>query len=310
MDEPTLRQVEAELNSMTSPGAEIHRNAALATLIPGIPVTTDRLRYQRVLLDELLADGTEEIEKGGLAAIITAGPPGAGKTTTRKTLGMGGPGWRVIDADEIKVRLLDDAVQEGRFDGLFTRRLADGYSIMPNELSTLVHNESVDLANRLIERCLEAQENVVIEGTLSWDGLPNRYLKWLEINDYNNVTLLDVEVDQATALEQAFKRWSEGRIGTIKGTHIRGGRFTPRDAIAALYDSTAGFSKCNRNAVDFFNSRAATGFDILELVVKSQETEEPQTYRRLVGKHAGPRPEYLQDVYAQVLGQESLGSAD
>lgn len=300
MDEPTLRLVESELNSLTGPGAELHRNAALATYVPETPLPTDRLRYQRVLLDELLTEGTDEIEKGGLAAIITAGPPGAGKTTTRKSLGMGGTGWRVVDADEIKVRLLDDAVQEGRFDSLLTRRLADGYSIMPNELSTLVHNESVDLANRLIERCLEAQENVVIEGTLSWEGLPNRYLKWLELNDYNSVTLLDIEVDQATALEQAYVRWSEGRIGTINGTHIRGGRFTPRDAITALYDSTDGFSKCNRNAVDFFNSRNATGFDMLELVVKTQENTELQTYRRLVGKYAGSPPQYLQDAYARM----------
>ncbi|GGJ40605.1 zeta toxin family protein [Paenarthrobacter histidinolovorans] len=310
MDEQTLRLVEAELNTLTSPGAELHRNAAWATYVPEQPLPTDRLRYQRVLLDELLAEGADEIEKSGLAAIITAGPPGAGKTTTRKSLDMGGPGWRVIDADEIKVRLLDDAVQEGRFDSLLTRRLADGYSIMPNELSTLVHNESVDLASRLIERCLEAQENVVIEGTLSWEGLPNRYLKWLELNDYNSVTLLDIEVDQATALEQAYLRWSEGRIGTINGTHIRGGRFTPKDAITTLYDSTGGFSKCNRNAVDFFNSRTTTGFDTLELLVKTQENTEIQTYRRLVGKHTGPPPQYLQDTYARTTGPDDRARKD
>lgn len=296
MDENSLRPVEAELNLLAGPGARLHRDGPLATYVPGTALPTDRLRYQRVLLDELLAEGTGDIEKGGLAAIITAGPPGAGKTTIRKSLGMGGPGWRVIDADEIKVRLLQDAVWDGRFDSVFTHRLADGYSIMPNEVSTLVHNESVDLANKLIERCLEAQENIVIEGTMSWEGLPKRYLGWLELNDYNTVTLLDVEVPQATALGHAFTRWAEGRIGTINRTHTGGGRFTPRDAITALYDSEAGYSKCNRNAVDFFNNRGAAGFDTLELIVRTHEAEEPRTYRRLVGKHAGPPPEYLQEV--------------
>ncbi|WP_205754311.1 MULTISPECIES: zeta toxin family protein [Arthrobacter] len=271
----------------------------MATYVLGRPLPIEQLRAQRLLLDELLAEGDGDIEKGGLAAIITAGPPGAGKTTARKALGMGGLGWRVIDADEIKVRLLEAAVQDGRFDSVFTRTLADGYPVMPNEISTLVHNESVDLANRLIERSLEAQENVVIEGTLSWEGLPQRYLKWLELNDYNTVTVFDVEVDRETALEQAYKRWAEGRIGTINGTHIRGGRFTPKEAITSLYDETGRHSKCNQNAVDFFNSPAAAGFGTLELLVTTPDTEEPRTYQRLVGKHSGTPPVYLQD--AEVL---------
>ncbi|WP_434614739.1 hypothetical protein [Arthrobacter sp. A5] len=63
---------------------------------------------------------------------------------------------------------------------------------MPKEVSSLVHNESVYLADRLTERCLEARDNVVIEGTLSWSGLPSRYFSLLELNDYSRVTLLDV----------------------------------------------------------------------------------------------------------------------
>lgn len=78
---------------------------------------------------------------------MTAGPPGAGKSAMVKTLDLGGPGWRVIDASKIKLRLLEEAVHDGVFGRILASGLADGHNIMPNEISSLVHNESVLLAD-------------------------------------------------------------------------------------------------------------------------------------------------------------------
>jgi len=208
---------------------------------------------------------------------------------------LGGPGWRVIDADAIKLRLLGAAERDGIFGKVLVRRLADGYFIMPNELSSLVHNESVLLADRLIERSLEARENVVIEGTMSWPGLPRQYAQMLELHEYADVTIVDVEVDCATALEQAYFRWSEGRTKAINGARNGGGRFTPREAITSIYDAS-GFSVCNQNAVDFFNSPEVAGFSEMELIVSTGPLpEDLQVYRRIVGEHTEEPPGYLKD---------------
>lgn len=300
MDDATLREVEAELNALSAPGAPLHKDAGLATYRAGDLITPDRVRGQRRLLDELIAEGEGDIEKDGLAAVVTAGPPGAGKSTTVDVLHMGGKGWRVIDSDEIKKRLLEEAIRDGLFADPLAHRLADGYFIMPNELSGLVHNESVFLADRLIERSLEERENVVIHGTLAWDGLARRYAKMLELNEYESLTIVDVEVDCATALRQAYRRWSEGRTREINGAREGGGRFTPSEAITRLYNAS-GFSACNENAVDFFNSAGVSGFNEVGLIVSTGTLpEEKQTYRRIVGKHMEDPPGYLKDSASKV----------
>lgn len=303
MDDASLRRVEQQLNDLTTEGGELHKNSARATHRPGNAFEPDRIRFQRRLLDELKAEGEGDIEKNGLAALVTAGPPGAGKSTTVSELGLAGEGWRVIDADVIKIRLLEKGLRNGIFDSILSRPLVDGYPIMLNELSALVHNESTLLANLLIERCLEVHENVVIEGTLSWEGLPAQYSKLLELNDYASVTILDVEVDCATALEQAYKRWTKGRVEAINGARHGGGRFTPREAITSLYDSTGRFSVCNQRAVDFFTSDGASGFDEVDLIVSTGPLpEDRRTYKRIVGDFSGGvMPGYLKDSAPPVL---------
>lgn len=295
MEYEDLRPVEAELNTLTAPGAELYRHSPLATQQEKVPPSAERLRFQRRLLDDFLEESEEGVEKGGrVAVLITAGPPGAGKSTKVDELGLADDGWRHIDADDLKRRLLDAALADGIFDSVLSRTLADGYQIMPNELSSLVHNESVSLADRLIERCLEAQENVVIEGTLSWHGLPPRYLRMLSLNDYKEMTILDVEVDMATALEQAYTRWAKGRKAAIAGNPGGGGRFTPRDAITRIYDAAGEYSACNKNAVDLYVDRAADDFDVVELIVSQPGCGEKR-YRRTVGSYGAEAPRYLSD---------------
>lgn len=305
MDDATLRRVEQQLNELTAEGGELHKNSALATYVLGQPITPDRARFQRRLLDDLRDEGEGDIEKDGLAALVTAGPPGAGKSTMVSEMHLPGTGWRRIDSDDIKVQLLEAARQDGIFDAILSRRLEDGYPIMPNELASLVHNESVFLADLFIERCLDEHENVVIEGTLSWEGLPSRYARLLELNGYSNVTILDVEVDCATALEKAYTRWAEGRVEVINGARHGGGRFTPREAITYLYDPTGRFSRCNENAVDFFKSDGVSGFDEIELIVTTGRPEDRRTYKRIVGAYTDAEPVYLKDAMPPVLSPES-----
>jgi len=104
----------------------------------------------------------------GEAALLTAGVPGAGKSRAIDQLGVVGEGWRRLDADVVKDYLIEDLVAARRHEDLLGEPLADGYPVMPAELATLVHEESVVFLAQLRGHCLSRGENVVIEGTLSW----------------------------------------------------------------------------------------------------------------------------------------------
>ncbi|EMQ99227.1 zeta toxin family protein [Paeniglutamicibacter gangotriensis] len=297
MASDALRLVERELNELSKPGASFDRNSVLATYRPDKPVSSDRIRFQRRLIDEFLSEDGDEIEKGAeFAVLITAGPPGAGKSTRIDEFNLVEKGWRKIDADRIKLKLLAEARNSGRFDPQMSTLLADGYPVMLNELSSLVHNESVFLADQIMTRCLEAGENIVIEGTLSWEGRGPYLLEALELHDYRKVVILDVEVELATALEQAYTRWAQGRNATIEGRSTEGGRFTLSAAITSMYQGGKAISCCNRNAVDFFTDEKAASFDDIKLVVAVNDSEATvQEYQRILGEYATPEPTYLSD---------------
>lgn len=295
MNPADLSEVEVELNTLTSTGSELHRAGPRATYRPDAPISESRLRFQRELLDELFEEGQPEVEKDRPAAVtFTAGPPGAGKSTAVRELHLSETGSRVIDPDEIKLRLLSAEVGFGTFDDLLARTLPDGYPIMLNELSSLVHNESVLLADRLIARSLEAQESVVVEGTFSWPGLKERYMRRLMLHDYGSVTLLSVELEQHKCLASAYERWAQGRIAAIESRAGVGGRFTPSEAITSIYRGGSRYSNCNKNAVDFFNDPAAELLDQISLVVlQGRDDREYRKYQRSVGEYLTEVPTYL-----------------
>lgn len=263
--------IELLLNELTRPRAPLGKDSPHATV--NIYPLTDRTRrrFRSDLIEQCIGQ-LEDVEHGGRAAIVTAGPPGAGKTTEIGSLGLVDGGWRVIDADVIKDLLLGQAVADGIFGDLQSDHLKSyGFPLLLNELAALVHTESTMLAGLLLDRALAERENVVIEGTLSWSGLPEEYLLKLASNDYERLTILDVEVGLDTALMQASNRWWSGRTDALNGTGpASGGRFTPRNAIIDAFLPDGSASACNVNAVKLFRNPRARNFAEVQLIVKDR----------------------------------------
>lgn len=109
-----------------------------------------------------LAEQTEIAVGGQFLALATAGPPAAGKSSSIERRELAGRGWRVLDADRVKDYLLRDALEQGFYDDLLEIELADGHHLMPRELATLVHTESMIIIDAITERCVNIGENVVI----------------------------------------------------------------------------------------------------------------------------------------------------
>ena len=99
-----------------------------------------------------------DVERGGRAAVVTAGSPGAGKSTALEDSGFDTQGFRDIDPDRIKTLLLRDALNDGTFEDLLRRTLADGGTVRPMELASLVHRESTIIAQNVAEISMRSGE--------------------------------------------------------------------------------------------------------------------------------------------------------
>lgn len=297
----TRDATESELIKLSQNGEMLGKDSHLSTVECYSTVSSgerlycrERRTFHSEIIDYYVSDGTQ-VGRDGLAALITAGPPGAGKTTKLEGLDLAS-GYRVIDADDIKERLLQKALDDGDYDTVLSSCLPDHRRILPNELSVLVHAESTDLATAIVRRSMEDGVNVVIAGTLSWPELRNRYLNWMLARDYRRLTIVDVEVDCKTAKQQASDRWWKGRQAAFNGHgSALGGRFTPPAAIDYMYEADRCASKCNENAVAMFNDTRATLLDELQLYVYDEifGEREPDVYAARDGVLDGNAPESL-----------------
>ncbi len=250
--------------------------------LPGIDArggaSFDRARCREQLVEDFL-DRELVALRTGMAAVIMAGPPGAGKSAVLQQSYPAGE-WRMIDADIVKDLILVGEMSAGTFDRQLDINLPDGHPVMPRELAGLVHRESVIVADLIRRHCLAEGENIVIEGTLGWAPQGPRLLSELAAAGYERVDIVDVDVPQTVALERAASRWWSGRQAAIDGGDPLGGRFTPPAAINDKY-GPARESLCLANARAALEEPIAGLFDEIRLTVHRDGRTETVTKRRL-----------------------------
>lgn len=256
---PDLRaQVAGQLTALSTPGAPLHHDSdqSTARLYPRGDI--GRARFQKDTIDWYLSQ--ENPRLGGRTAIVTAGPPGAGKSALLKARIADLDEYRIIDADIIKDHLIRQAIADGIYDRLLAMApFADGHGLAPRELSALVHVESVRLAEAIRQTCTGLKENVVIEGTLTWHLQGPNIFRELADNDYFDVEVYGIDIEQEEARESALYRWWKLRLEWAKGQDPLGGRFTPADAINMCYPAPDAESVCTTNAKNFINTAIQTG---------------------------------------------------
>lgn len=238
-------KVADELEDLASATGPIRADHARSTI--NLYTASERV-WRASEVAEVYLDLQRGVESDGRAAIVTAGPPGAGKTTTLENEGLLSGDFRNIDPDIIKEMLLERAVTDGIFDDLLALRLADGRPLMPMELATLVHRESTAIAESLLRSCMSQGENVLVQGTLAWDQQPHVLLTSLHAGDYFEVSIIDAEVDLSTAIARSRSRWWTGRTDHHS---VLGGRFVPVDFIKKLFVNETD-SVCKQNAEVMF----------------------------------------------------------
>ncbi|WP_213576391.1 zeta toxin family protein [Rhodococcus sp. USK13] len=252
--EPLRDIVSRQLVHLGQHGRPLHPNSGRSTL----DLYADDRRRDRTLHEviEWYLDLAEPDRDGRCAAIISAGPPGAGKSTALRERHLVDTSSRYLDADIVKDELLRRAIADGHYADLLSTTLADTHPIAPRELAALVHAESTEVIDDVREVRLQRRENVVIEGALQWGPLGDILMAQLSEHDYTDVHIVDIEVPASIAQEQAVRRWWEGRLRGISGHDRMGGRITPPVAIARLYEEGP-VSRCATHARAAFESSLA-----------------------------------------------------
>lgn len=223
-------QVARQLTDLSAPGAPLHRDSDQSTARLYRRGDIGRARFQKDTIDWYLSQANPRL--GGRTAIVTAGPPGAGKSALLKTRIADLDEYRVIDADIIKDHLIRQAIADGIYDHLLAMApLADGHGLAPRELSALVHVESVRLAEAIRETCTSLKENVVIEGTITWYLQGPNIFRELADNDYFDVEVYGIDIEQGKPTKAP---------STVGGTCVSNG---PRDKT----DSGAGSPQLTRS---------------------------------------------------------------
>ncbi len=262
--------------------------------------TIARLRLHEQILDEWRVSNPEVVRER--SAILMAGPPGAGKSSTHERLfhGRDQRQWRELDADIFKRYLLEAAVADGTLQELLPPELrsqpGEASLFYPFELSALVHRESTDFLFAAAERDAVARgENLIIDGTLAWKSHAERLVSDLGQAGYT-IQVVDVEAPKGVAAERIVARW---RLGFLEALNEPtdpaaqlGGRWVPATAVDSLFTEFRepdkaplhGKSVTEVNALEVSEaSISVTQYDLYRTEVVDQAAQHVERRERVEG---------------------------
>ncbi|HEX5494849.1 MAG TPA: zeta toxin family protein [Mycobacteriales bacterium] len=212
--------------------------------------TRERLAAHRRILTDLRWANADK-PRDGRAILLTAGPPGAGKTSALQLLDQlrqqHAPlaeeltathprlaDFVIVDPDQFKRALLTDPTTRPELPDR-ALGLPGGHRLAPAEMANLVHAESRHLANQFALWAREHGHNLLYDTTLRTLNGHHALLADLATRGYHHRTLLSVETPLHTALTGNATRWRDGRHAFDTGTNPYGGRMAPEHYIRALY---------------------------------------------------------------------------
>lgn len=200
----------------------------------------ERDAIHREIVDDFYAKAAD-VPNGG-RAILLGGNAGAGKSTViTQQAGVDLSQFLKIDPDEIK----DELARRG-----LVPDLPGDFS--PMERSTLVHRESVRIADMLADRAFRDRKNIIFDGTMANPGLVFSRVKRMDEAGYKRVDGIFVDVSDETSRRRVAQRYRQD-LQSWLGGHGLGGRFVPANIQNAMTsaDTRHGFSSLRKaNAFD------------------------------------------------------------
>lgn len=213
---------------------------------------TGKRKSLRESIQEKIFNGRKS-SQGTPVGILLAGPPGAGKSTLLKKLfedenlanpnitgGLKLEDFVVIDADNIKTMLLEQASKDGSLDSFIKpasfKALEDfGVSFSPLEFASLVHEESSIIAKDIQKEAIAGGYNVIFDQVCSDEEKTEDLVGQLSVKGYY-VSVVEIHADRNFSEQSAFDR-------TLHALQDgRSARYVPTEVVKDMYDER-GFSK-------------------------------------------------------------------
>lgn len=196
-------------------------------------------------------------------AIVLAGPPGSGKSTSLHTLfnqgdthitgGLSRNDFVVIDADAIKTALINHARADGSLDSFIkpavVRRLEAqaGEVFSDLDLASLVHAESSLIAAEVRVAAIRGGYNVIIDQVSAKKRPVKELFEFLEAHGYS-ARVVEIDASRSFSRESTFARyvhaWEKGgtarRVPTevVDSIYTPEGASKPREVIQSVLDET------------------------------------------------------------------------
>lgn len=233
-------------------------------------------------------------------AIVLAGPPGAGKSTMlAQILGQDQHKYLIIDADNFKRALLEEALKDNSYNTWLTppevrTRQAAGERFFPLELASLVHEESSFLATLMRRDVIRDGYNVVVDAVLSSESGALNLGQELHAAGYE-IHVIDVEVPFEISEANIRQRWQDSYQQALAGNNPLGGRWVPSEYTKDVFSAPNNQSKPMLAARTLAtNCPAVTRYQVF-----TTTTEQHQQGQAL-GLH--PTPELTTELIRKEIG--------
>lgn len=213
----------------------------------------ERIEQQKALIEDMYNKYKDK--PCNKKVIISAGLPGAGKTTVLSQIdSINLDDYCTVNADDIK----EEMIKRGM--------VPEVRGLTPLECAGLIHEESSELADILQKRFVAEGKNIIYDTTSkSIDSVKGRLDVFLK-GSYKakDITMVFVDITLDTSRERAYNRYKSGINKYINEESSLGGRYVPESVFNKCKPTEDGYASINKQVFTAIKMNKALGINTME----------------------------------------------